>query len=73
MGVLSSLDDAVRRLALADKSFTRSYGKSLERLKQVRGTTGMERALYMRMHLLMAVAQYHAGEPDRAEMFLREY
>ena len=70
MGMISSLDDAVRRLALADAAFTRSYGKNLERLSQLRGTTGMERALYMRMHLLMAIAQCHAGESARARLFL---
>ena len=39
----------------------------MERVMAVKGSSGSEKALYMRMHLLQAIAFYHSGDPVKAK------
>jgi len=69
---INQLDDAVSRLDACNRSFEQVYGANLERLQAVKGSTGNERALYLRMHILQAIAQYHSGNPGVAKKRLRQ-
>ena len=51
-----------QRLRTCDECLRRSYGPNLERLAVVKGETGIERALFMRLHLLQAITAFHKGQ-----------
>lgn len=71
LGNITQLEDAVARLDKCQKTFEKSYGPNMERLIAVKGSTGKEKALFFRMHLLQAIALYHSGDPKRARAMLR--
>ncbi len=70
LGSLTQLDDAVARLEKCEQTFHKAYGPNMERLAAVKGTTGSEKALYLRMHVLQAIACYHSGDPSGARSAL---
>lgn len=59
---ISSLPDAELRLRKCEDSFKKSYGQNLERLRVVKGGTGKEQALLVRLHLLQAVLAFHQSK-----------
>lgn len=59
---ISSLPDAELRLRKCEESFKKSYGPNLERLRVVKGGTGKEQALLVRLHLLQAVLAFHQAK-----------
>jgi len=63
---ISSLPDAERRLKICEECFHKSYGTNLERLTVVKGGTGTEAALFVRLHLLQAVVAFHQRRNDVA-------
>jgi len=63
---ISALPDAERRLKTCEECFHRSYGTNLERLMVVKGGTGTEVALFVRLHLLQAVVAFHQQRNDVA-------
>lgn len=67
---LQQLSDAERRLKVCEKSFEKSYGRDLARLREVKGTNAGEYALVMRLHLLQAVVMYHMNNFKAAQKLL---
>lgn len=69
---LQELPDASQRLSRCEDRLQATYGRNMERLMVLKGTTGMEAALFFRLHLLQAIAAYHQGHMDEAKpLFLR--
>jgi len=71
IGKVSELPDAAGRLAECESKFNSSYGANLERVKAVKGHTGEESVLLVRMHLLQAVVAFHSGQVARAKLLLK--
>merc|ERR1712038_1959913 len=67
---VDQLPDAESRLKTCDDCFRKSYGPNLERLALVRGGTGMERALFMRLHLLQGILAFHSHQRNEAHQLL---
>lgn len=59
---VSALPDAESRLRTCEESFKKSYGPNLERLRLLKGGTGKEQALLMRLHLLQGVLAFHQAK-----------
>lgn len=56
------LPNAEEKLKKCKECFERSYGQNLERLTVVRGGSGGELALFVRLYVLEAVCAYHKGD-----------
>lgn len=56
------LPNAEEKLKKCKECFERSYGQNLERLTVVRGSSGGELALFVRLYVLEAVCAYHKGD-----------
>ncbi|XP_074663116.1 NEDD8 ultimate buster 1-like [Tubulanus polymorphus] len=69
---ISDLPDAESRLKSCEDCFHKSYGVNLERLTVVKGTTGNEQALYMRLHLLQGILAYYQGSLLKARCLLAQ-
>ena len=59
-----------QRLVMCSDCLQRSYGENLERLEVVKGETGIERVLFMRLHLLQAIIAFHQGHFEQAKLLL---
>nr|CAB3264474.1 NEDD8 ultimate buster 1-like [Phallusia mammillata] len=55
---LETLQDAVDRLKTSEDFFKKSYGESLQRLLTIKGSSGHEVALFVRLYLLQGIVQY---------------
>lgn len=66
---VTQLPDAERRLQICERKFKKTYGENFERLVAVKGTSGNERALIMRLHLLQAVILFHQNRRYEAREF----
>jgi len=69
---VSELSDAEFRLQSCEENFNDSYGKNLERLAALKGTTGNETALLMRLHLLQGIVHFHLGRTSEAKLLLEK-
>ncbi|KAL0273405.1 UNVERIFIED_CONTAM: hypothetical protein PYX00_006074 [Menopon gallinae] len=69
---VTQLPDAEERLRQCEQSFQQSYGTNLERLTALKGSTGNESALFMRLHLLQAIVLYHQNRIDEAASLLNK-
>lgn len=49
---------------------TKSYGEDLERVVALKGSTGWEAALFVRLHLLQAIAAYHMGQVEKSRFLV---
>lgn len=58
---LDTLPDAADRLKMSEDFFKKSYGESLQRLLSIKGTTGHEVVLFVRLYLLQGVVQYFSS------------
>ncbi|XP_066999509.1 NEDD8 ultimate buster 1 isoform X2 [Anabrus simplex] len=67
---VTQLPEAEERLKKCEESFHRSYGPNLERLLALKGTTGNEEALFMRLHLLQAIVLFHQNKRKAAAELL---
>lgn len=67
---VSELGDAEARLDACEKKFNESYGNNLERLAALKGSTGNESALLMRLHLLQGIVAFHQGRTREARPLL---
>lgn len=67
---VSHIPDAEQRLHKCEMNFHQSYGPNLERLLALKGTTGNEAALFMRLHLLQAVVLFHQNKRQEASKLL---
>ena len=71
IGNMSELPDAIQRLAECESKFASSYGANLERVQALKGHTGEEAVLLVRMHLLQSIVAYHSGHVTRGKALLR--
>uniref|UniRef100_A0A8C4QTL3 Negative regulator of ubiquitin-like proteins 1 n=1 Tax=Eptatretus burgeri TaxID=7764 RepID=A0A8C4QTL3_EPTBU len=63
---LDALPDARERLTLATQALDKCYGVNLERLFSLKGSSGREQALYLRLHLLQGIIAFHQGTISEA-------
>ncbi|XP_068593205.1 NEDD8 ultimate buster 1 isoform X2 [Cebidichthys violaceus] len=63
---LSCLDDGRSRLQRAEDCFLRCYGERQQRLLMIKGNTGREEVLFLRLHLLQSLLSYIEGNDAQA-------
>lgn len=63
---LECLNDARQRLERAEDCFQRCYGEHQSRLQQIKGHTGGEDVLFLRLYLLQSLLAYHDGNKNQA-------
>jgi len=69
---VSEIPNAVHRLETCERMFKESYGSNLERLNTIKGSTGQEAALLMRLHLLQGIVAFHCGNEREAKLCLKK-
>ncbi|XP_056119605.1 NEDD8 ultimate buster 1 [Rhinichthys klamathensis goyatoka] len=69
---LDCLNDARQRLSRAEECFQRCYGEQQSRLQLIKGHTGGEDVLFLRLYLLQSVLAYHDGNKNQASYKLKE-
>jgi len=69
---VSELPNAGPRLDACENKFKESYGTNLERLQTIKGSTGQEAALLLRLHLLQGIVAFHLGREREAELTLKK-
>ncbi|XP_067290541.1 NEDD8 ultimate buster 1 [Pseudorasbora parva] len=69
---LDCLNDARQRLSRAEECFQRCYGEHQTRLQSIKGHTGGEDVLFLRLYLLQSVLAYHEGNKNQASHKLKE-
>lgn len=62
LGSAADISDAAIRLESCEQKLVRSYGPRMERLLELKGTTGNEAVLFLRLHLLQGVVAFHHGK-----------
>ncbi|XP_062847303.1 NEDD8 ultimate buster 1-like [Trichomycterus rosablanca] len=63
---LNCLEDGKQRLQKAEECFLRCYGEEKRRLQQIKGTTGGEEVLFLRLYLLQSLLAYLEGNETQA-------
>ncbi|CAH1788889.1 unnamed protein product [Owenia fusiformis] len=69
---IRELPNAESRLRSCEECFHRSYGQNLERLTMVKGGTGVELALFVRLHLLQAILAFHQNRMNDSRNLLEK-
>uniref|UniRef100_A0A1A7YSC0 Negative regulator of ubiquitin-like proteins 1 n=2 Tax=Iconisemion striatum TaxID=60296 RepID=A0A1A7YSC0_9TELE len=67
---LSCLEDGRSRLQKAEDGFLRCYGEQQQRLLMIKGTSGREEVLFLRLHLLQGLLCYLEGDDVQARQLL---
>ncbi|XP_072306488.1 NEDD8 ultimate buster 1 [Eucyclogobius newberryi] len=67
---LSCLDDGRARLQRAETSFLQVYGEQQQRLRMIKGNTGREEVLFLRLYLLQSLLAYIEGNDAQAKLQL---
>ncbi|XP_061777458.1 NEDD8 ultimate buster 1 isoform X3 [Nerophis ophidion] len=67
---LSCLDDGRARLLRAEDCFLRCYGEQQQRLLMIKGNTGREEALFLRLYLLQSLLSFVEGNDLQAQELL---
>ncbi|KAM3849512.1 NEDD8 ultimate buster 1-like [Diretmus argenteus] len=63
---LSCLDDGKMRLQRAEDCFLQCYGEQQQRLMMIKGNTGREEVLFLRLYLLQSLLSYIEGNDAQA-------
>ncbi|XP_028289914.1 NEDD8 ultimate buster 1 isoform X2 [Gouania willdenowi] len=69
---LSCLEDGRSRLQRAELCFHQSYGAQRERLLSIKGTSGREDVLYLRLFVLQSLLSYLDGNDAEAALLLTQ-
>ncbi|XP_007233945.3 NEDD8 ultimate buster 1 [Astyanax mexicanus] len=69
---LSHLDDGKQRLQKAEDCFLKCYGEQQQRLRQIKGNTGGEEVLFLRLYLLQSLLAYLDNRNDQADRKLKQ-
>ncbi|XP_062848139.1 NEDD8 ultimate buster 1-like [Trichomycterus rosablanca] len=63
---LKCLEECKQRLHKAEDCFLKCYGEEKKRLQQIKGTTGGEEVLFLRLYLLQSLLAYWEGNETQA-------
>ncbi|TSK16088.1 NEDD8 ultimate buster 1 [Bagarius yarrelli] len=69
---LSCLCDGKQRLQQAENCFLQCYGEEQQRLQKIKGNTGGEEVLFLRLYLLQSVLAYLDGNESQAANKLKQ-
>ncbi|KAL3854064.1 hypothetical protein ACJMK2_013345 [Sinanodonta woodiana] len=69
---IEELPDAAERLKKSEECFHKSYGLDLSRLTAVKGETGTQLALYVRLHLLQGIVAFHQHNIPQAHHYIQQ-
>ena len=72
INAVAELPHAQTRLDNCERMFKESYGTNLERLQSIKGSTGQEAVLLMRLHLLQGIVAFHLGNEREAKLLLKK-
>lgn len=67
---LDCLDDSKQRLQRAEECFLKCYGEEQQRLRQIKGSSGGEEVLFLRLYLLQSLQAYLEGNDRLARQKL---
>lgn len=69
---LDALFDVNARLTMSEQFFNKVYGENLQRLFALKGSTGEEVALFVRLYTLQGVAAYHDDKFELASTLFQK-
>ncbi|XP_060778402.1 NEDD8 ultimate buster 1 [Neoarius graeffei] len=69
---LSCLNDCKQRLQKAENCFLKCYGENQQRLEKIKGNTGGEEVLFLRLYILQSLLAYLEGNGNQAVKKLKQ-
>ncbi|XP_062376699.1 NEDD8 ultimate buster 1-like isoform X2 [Sardina pilchardus] len=72
LDALDCLKDSKERLQCAEDCFRKCYGEQQERLLQIKGSSGGEEVLFLRLYLLQTLLAYYESNNELAKKILKK-